>query len=170
MAPPVALSDSKRFSLRPRDPFSRLLTSLHLISHLKASPGGVDAPLSTTNGPNQSGSFPPEQVYRSFHIGPGAACEHLVDPIRHLQLLLPDSCELLEFGTLEVVGGHPIDAGSVADVLVGKMGDRKVAIKVYRCYSSSSCSATCMVSGIYLRRVPLTKGPSAEALQRGSGV
>jgi len=164
MAPPMALLDSKHSSLRPNDQFSRLLTSLRLISYPTASPGGVDAPSSTANGPSQLGSFPPEQAYQFFPIDRGTSCEHLVDPAHHLQLLLPDSCEWLESGTLEVLGEHPVDAGTVADVWIGKMGDRKVAIKVYRCYSSSNCSATYVVSGTYLRRVPLTKGPSVEAL------
>ena len=37
---------------------------------------------------------------------------------------------------LRVVGPHPIDGGGFADILVGEMGDQKVAIKSYRCYES----------------------------------
>jgi len=162
MAVPVVLPPSNRPSLRPKDPFSRLLASLRLNSHPKASLERVDVPSPTVNA-NRSETFPTE-IDQSLPVGPGALCEHPVDLVRHLRSLLPSSCEWLEQGTLDVVGEHPVDAGAVAEVWVGKMGDRKVAIKVYRCYSSSNCSATYVVSGTYLCCVPLTKGPSAETL------
>ena len=57
---------------------------------------------------------------------------------------------------LEVVGEHPVDAGAVADVWIGMMGNRKVAIKSYRCYSSSEYLVTYMVSDTYLRRILFT--------------
>ena len=44
---------------------------------------------------------------------------------------------------LEIVKPQPVvGAGSVADVWVGKMGDREVAIKSYRCTLSSDCLST----------------------------
>ena len=116
------------------------------------------------NAPGQLESFPPE-IGQSLLVGPDALWYHLVDPVRHLQSLLPGSCQWLEQGVLEVVGKFPVGAGGVADFWVGKMGDRKVAIKVYRLYSSSNCSPTYVVSGTYLLGVPLIKGLSTETLQ-----
>ena len=79
-------------------------------------------------------------------MGSIAAREHLIDLVSRLPPLLPDSCEWLEQGALSVVGEHPVDAGSVADVWVGMMGHRKVAIKSYRYYSSSDYLPTYVVS------------------------
>ena len=164
MAPSVTLLHSKRAPFRLNGQLSRLLTSLRLISHQNPSLEGVNVPSSTTNTHGQLESFP-QETDRSLPIDPGAFCERLVDPVIHLQSLLPGSCEWLEQGELEVVGEHPLDAGCVADVRVGKMGDRKFAIKVYRCYSSSNCSSTYAVGSTYLLGAPLTKGLSAETLQ-----
>jgi len=153
----MALFRSKPSSFRPEDLFSRLLISLRLVSYPRTSPEGVNVPSFIANVPDQLGQFPPE-IDRSLPTD--------------LRSLLPGSCEWLEQGALEVAGGHPVDAGGFADVRVGEMGDRKVAIKVYRSYSSSDCSPTYLVSGAYLRArgAPLTKDPSAEAVQRGTGV
>jgi len=63
-----------------------------------------------------------------------------------LRLPLPPSCMLLGEGDLELVGAHPIDVGGFADVWVGKMGDRTVAVKSYRCYLSGNCASTYEVS------------------------
>ena len=52
------------------------------------------------------------------------------------------NCRQLEQEDMKVVGAHPIGAGGFADVWVGKMGDRKVAVKSYRCYTSSGCMPT----------------------------
>lgn len=52
----------------------------------------------------------------------------------------------MEQGTLEFIGEHPIDAGGAADVWAGKIGDRTVAIKAYRCYSSTDNVVTYVVS------------------------
>ena len=145
MAPPVILLSSKRPSLRPKDPFFHLLTSLRLISHPKASLESVGVSSPTINT-NQSESFP-TGIDQLLPIGPGALCEHLVDLGRHLRSLLLDGCEWLGQGALEFIGEHPVDAGGVADVWVGKMGDRKIAIKAYRCYSSSNYLPTYVVSG-----------------------
>ena len=38
---------------------------------------------------------------------------------------------------MKVDGTRPIDAGGFADLWVGEMGDRKVAVKSYRCYTSA---------------------------------
>jgi hypothetical protein len=60
----------------------------------------------------------------------------------------------LQQGALEVVEEFPIDGGSVADVLVGMMGNHKVAIKSYRCYSSSDRLPTYVVCRTNVWRVP----------------
>ena len=96
-------------------------------------------------------SFQPE-VDRPLPIDPNAISEHLVDLARHFRSLLPGS-ERVEEGTLEVIGERPVDAGGVADVWVGRMGNRKIAIKAYRYNSSSNYLSTFVVSSAYLRRV-----------------
>ena len=101
----------------------------------------------TANTPNQQ--FPPA-IDQSLPVDSDVVCEHLVELVGHLRLLLPGGCEWLGQGALEVVGEHPVGAGGVADVWVGKMGGRKVAIKVYRCYSSSNYLPTYVVSGTYV--------------------
>ena len=104
-------------------------------------------PPHTTDIPDRS-ELPPPGIDRPLPIEPGAICEHLNDLVPHLRPQLPDSCEWLECGVLEFVGEHPVDAGGAADVWVGKMDNRKVAIKVYRCDSCSNYLVTYMVSGI----------------------
>lgn len=94
----------------------------------------MPSPVTTESG--WSVPSPPE-ISRSLPIDPGELCEHLVNLVSHLPSLLPDDCKQLEQGTLEVVGERPIDAGDVADIWVGKMGNRKVAIKSYRYCSTS---------------------------------
>lgn len=106
-------------------------------------------PPRTTNVPDQSESFPPE-IDQLLPADPGALCEDLVDLVRHLRPQLQDGCEWLEQGALEIVGEHPVDAGSVADVWVGMIGDRKVAIKSYRCYASSNYLPTYVVSDTHM--------------------
>lgn len=149
MPQPVTPLRFKRLSFRPKDLFYRLLTSLRLPFHPKTSFKGADPPSRANSALDQSKPFPLE-VDLSLPIDPGAICDHLVDLVHCLQPLLPSSCKWLEQGALEVVGEYPIDAGGVADVWVGKMGDRKVAIKAYRCYSSSNYLSTYVVSGTRL--------------------
>ena len=127
---------SKLFPFRPQDLLFHLLTSLHLTLHPKNSAGGVDVPSHPSIRLDQPESPRPE-IDQTLPIDPGAIREHLIELVSHLPPLLPDSCEWLEPGALEVVGGFPIDAGGVADVWIGMMGNRKVAIKSYR-YSLSS--------------------------------
>jgi len=54
-----------------------------------------------------------------------------------LRSLLPPNYLWLGQGDLMVVGTRPIDAGGFADVWAGEMGDRKVAVKSYRRYTSA---------------------------------
>ena len=152
MAEPLALLRSKRSSFLLKDSFSRILTFLRPLFHLKTPFEGVDASSCANGVPGRSESFPWE-FDQSLSIDPGASCEHLVGLVCHLRSLLSDSCEWLEPGTLEFTEAHPVNAGGVADVWVGEMDNRKVAIKAYRCYSSSNNLVTYMVSGAYLWRV-----------------
>lgn len=162
MAQPVV--HSRRSPFYPKALFSRLPTYLRRLSHPDTSLEGVGSPLPTTDVPDQFGSSPPG-------IDPGALCEHIVDLVHHLQSLLPSDCKWLEEGAIEVVGERPVDAGGFADVWVGMMENRKVAIKSYRCYSSSDYLPTYVVSGTcHVACIPLTQNLSVEILQRDIGV
>ena len=85
-------------------------------------------------------------IDQSFPTDPGALGDHLIDLVAHLRPLLPAGCGWLEQGSPEVFWGQPVDAGGVADIRAGKIGNRKVAIKVYRYDSSSNYSVTYAVS------------------------
>jgi hypothetical protein len=65
----------------------------------------------------------------------------LVNMAGRLRPSLPGDCPWFGQEDLKVVGAHPIDAGGFADVWVGEMGDRKVAIKSYRCHASANSRA-----------------------------
>jgi len=129
-------------SFHPKNPFRRLLTFLHLIFH----PEGANAP-SRTTGVSKQSAPPSPGVDRSLPIDPDPLREHLIDLVSHLPPLLPDNCKWIEQGDLKVVGEQPIGAGGVADVWVGMMGNRKVAIKSYRYSLSSDYLPTYVVSG-----------------------
>ena len=131
MAEPVDLLWTDLLPFRPKDLFPRLLAAPYLVLRQKTSAGWTAIPSCTTTKPGQLESPRPE-VGPTLPVDPGALCEHLVDLVSHLPPLLPDSCEWLDQGALEVVGGRPIDAGGIADIWVGMMGSRKVAIKSYR--------------------------------------
>jgi len=136
MAKPAALLRSILSPFRQQDLFCYALASLYLIFHPKNSAGGCDVPSPTTVRPDQSEPARPE-IGQTSPIDPDALREHLTKLVSRLPPLLPDSCEWVERGALEVVGGLPIDAGGVADVWIGMMGNRKVVIKSYRyCLSS----------------------------------
>lgn len=143
---PISPSRCKRSCSHSKNPFSRLLTFLRLVLHPNSPLEVVDTSSPTTSAPDQSSVPPPPGVNRSPPIDPDALREHLIDLVSHLPPLLPDSCKWLERGDLEVVGGLPIDAGGVADIWVGMMGNRKVAIKSYRYCSSSDYLPTYVVS------------------------
>ncbi|KAF9646934.1 kinase-like protein [Thelephora ganbajun] len=72
-----------------------------------------------------------------FQTHPGALCELLGELLRHPRSPLLGDFERLEEEAIEVVSDRPFDAGGTADILVGTMGNRKVAIKHYRLHSSS---------------------------------
>lgn len=92
---------------------------------------------------------------------PGASPESLVDAVWNLKLSLSNRCRLLEQKDLKIVGICPIDAGGFADVWVGEVNGTTAAVKSYRCYTSSTCLPTFLVSDkIFLKvlRLPKTTG------------
>ena len=104
-------------------------------------------------------------------LDPAVLLERLIDLVSRLPPLLPDSCEWLDQGAVEFVGGRPVDAGSVADVWVGMMGNRTIAIKSYRYYSSSDYLPTYVVSDTWLVVcTPTADDQSVEILQGGIGL
>ena len=146
MSQSIAPFPSKLSPFHPKNHFLRLLTSLRLIFHSNTRLEEADIPSRTTSVPDQLVS-PLLGVNRSLLIDPDALREHLIDLVSHLPPLRPDSYKWLEQGDLEVLGERPIDAGGVADVWVGMMGNRKIGIKSYRYYSSSDYLPTYVVSG-----------------------
>ena len=85
---------------------------------------------------------PPQQIDHPFATDLGT----LVHLAGRLQRILPPNYRWLGQEDLKVVGIHPIDAGSFADVWVGDMDDRRVAVKSYRCYTSGDGIPTYNVS------------------------
>jgi len=122
-------------SFHPQAPISRLFSYLRLLFHLKASLQEVDLPPCTTNAHNLP-----------VPVDPDALCRLLVKLGRRLRPRLPDDREWLEEGSIEAISDSPVDAGEVADILVGMKGNLKVAIKHYRFYSSSDPIPTYTVS------------------------
>ena len=146
MTLPVAFSRPERSTFRPKCPLSRLITSIRLHFHPDMSLKGTDPTSCPIDAPVQSELLPTE-LDPSPRTDPNMLCEHLVGLVSRLRSLLPGSCGWLGQGGLEFVGEHPIDAGGAADVWAGKMGDRAVAIKAYRLYSSTDYAVTYVVSG-----------------------
>ena len=142
----IALFRSE-YSSFPKNHFPRLPTTLRLIFHPNTPLERGCVPSGTAGVHHDQSMPPPLGVERSLPIDPDALREHLVDLVSHLPPLLPDSCKWLEQGDLEFFGEQPIDAGGIADVWVGMMGDRKIAIKSYRYYSSSDYLPIYVVSG-----------------------
>jgi len=153
MIQPVAILPSSRSPFRPKGSLSRLLAYLRLIIHPRTPLGEAAAPPPTPSIPDKSGSFP-SGTYRSFPIDPAVLRQLLLGLVRQLQSVLPASY-VLEGGVLEIISKHPVNAGGVADVWEGAMGNCKVAVKSLRYSSSSDYSKTCMVSGPYLQCSPV---------------
>jgi hypothetical protein len=134
-----------KYLLRPehsyshrRGPFSRLLSSLHHLRHQETLFEEAGPSSQVTNVPERSASYPWE-------------IEDLLDHVHnHLRPQLPESCKWLEQEALEIDTERPIDAGGAADILVTRIGNRDVAVKSYRLYSSSSYLPTCEVSRTYI--------------------
>lgn len=151
----------------PNSSLTRLFTFRFPLLHPRTPPEGGNVPSFATEGLDQA-ELP--GIDESFPIDPAVLHAHLLDLVLRLQALLQDSCGWMEQGDIEFVGEHPADAGGVADVRVGKMGNREVAIKSYRSHSSSDHLPIYAVSGTYLRYAPITESLSAEVLQRSTGV
>jgi len=168
MAQLIVPSRSKRSLYCPQDAFSCFLTYLRCLHHPKTLPEGVDAPTVVIS--DQSGP-PPQEFYQLPPVDPIPLCDCIVDLAPHLPSLLSASCEWLDRGALEVDGEHPVNAGGVADIWVGMMGNRKVAVKSYRRNSSSDHRMTYVVSSTWCVACVLpTEDPLVEVLQRGAGV
>ena len=102
---------------------------------------GDDALSHNIHSYGQSESFP-LNIDHSLTIDLGT----LVDLAGRLRPSLPPSCRWLRQEDLEVVGTRPVSAGGLADIWIGEIGNRKVAVKSYRCYASTSCMSTYKVS------------------------
>ena len=63
---------------------------------------------------------------------------------RHLRSRLP-GCKWFEEGAIEFDSDCPADAGEVANMFAGTMGDRKVLVKCYRFYPSTDYLPSYMV-------------------------
>lgn len=84
----------------------------------------------------------PLQIDRS----PATDLGTLVDLAGRLQPFLPSGYRWLGRDDLKVVGIRPFDAGGFADVWVGEVGNRTVALKSYRCFTSADYLPTYNVS------------------------
>ena len=73
----------------------------------------------------------------------------LVKLAGRLQPFLPPSFRWLGQEDVKVIGTRPIDAGGFADIWVGEVDNRKVAVKSYRCYASADYVPTYKVCRIY---------------------
>ena len=80
--------------------------------------------------------------YHSLTADLGAPI-NMADRLRHSPVA---DCLWLGQEDLKVVGTHPIDAGGFADVWIGELDNRKVAIKSYRCSASADYSRICGAS------------------------
>lgn len=148
----------KRLPSDYKGEFPLLLAHLHLLTHTRlllhlcrlVHPGGASSPRATRNErcgtishaigqPGGSLSLPPGLDLSSM-TNPGTPPEHLVVAAQKLPSVLPVGCEMFGEDDLDVAGSHRISVGGFADVWMGKMNNgATVAIKSYRCYSSSSC-------------------------------
>jgi len=75
-----------------------------------------------------------------------------------LQLPLPPNCRRLEQEDLNIVGACRVNAGGFADIWVGEMDGRTVAIKSHRYYASEHCAPTYKVS--YPQPLPALCSPT----------
>ena len=146
---------------------SRLLAYLLLILRLDSRP--EEGNLSPYTNRDQSSSSTPE-IYQGIPpTNTGARWESLVELVSRLQPLLPSDREWLKEGTIKPAGDLPVNAGGVADILVGMRGNHKVAVKRYRTFSSSDYLPTYAASvlGSSTLSSLLTRNPPTEVLRRG---
>ena len=148
--------------------FSRLLTSILPIPYPENPPENVDVPSHTTNAPGDRPESLRATISCIYPIRSDPLCEHIIKQVgQRLKPLLQDSREWLEQDMLEIDGGLLVH-GDVADVWVGTMGGRKVAIKSYKPCVPYLPAYT--VSGAYLRYIPSTENWSAEVPCRSTGM
>lgn len=142
--------------LKTKRPFSRLLAFLSLLLRLRNLLGGIDGahrPMLSNVEPS-----PPTDAESRRRALPGL--------LLRLQKSLPVDCKQLDRGTIEVVGPFPAAAGGIANVWEGRIGERKVAIKSYRCYLSSDRLPTDVVSNLHLLYMLFIEDTPTEVLQR----
>ena len=128
---------------RSKDTLAPLSASLRGLFRLKNSLQEADVHLLAADELNQLESA---EFELSLPVDPETQHEYLRDLVLRLQESLPVGFQQLDQGVLEVVGRFPVGAGGVADIWLGMMGNRKVAIKSYRRYSSSDWLPSCVVS------------------------
>jgi hypothetical protein len=144
--------------------------SWRVAPHPENSPESVYVPSRTTSALNQSDSLQAKAPW--FHpIHRDPLCEHIAELVGdYLKPLLQDSCDWLEQDAIEVDGGLLV-RGDVAEIWVGTMGDRKVAIKSYRpSFPCPDYVPIYEVSGAYLQYVPSSESLSAEVPRRSTGM
>lgn len=74
------------------------------------------------------------------------ACDEHVSLAGRLRPFLPTNYLWLGQEDLTVVGARSIGAGAFADVWLGELGDRRVAVKSYRRWASADCAPIYEVS------------------------
>ena len=120
------------------------------LSHSSSQPSALHVP--PRNVQLEEDDAPSHGFHHRDHSPPGidrsltTDLGTLINLAGQLQQSLPPNYRWLGQGDLRVVGIRPIDAGGFADVWVGEMGNRKVAVKSYRCYASADHTATYNVS------------------------
>lgn len=83
----------------------------------------------------------------SFIDNPSTPSQQLVVAVQCLEPFLPSEYKVLGEGDLKISGPSPVSEGGFAEVWVGEMKDgTKVAIKLQRRHSSSSCLPAFLVS------------------------
>jgi len=128
---------------RTKHSLARHFVPLRLVLfHPNASLEEANVPLLAADVCDQKESA---ELELSLPVDPDALRGHL-DLIHHLQELFPAGFQWLDQGVIEIVGDFPIDGGGAAEVWVGMMGKRKVAVKSYRYYSASDCLPNYAVS------------------------
>lgn len=138
------MAESKPSPFRYPTSLSRLFAHIHLFFHIKASLEGTGSFSHTgTKIPDQEGQLIPEFEQYS-PSDPAALCDLLHELARHLRSRLP-GCKWFEEGAIEFDSDCPADAGEVANIFAGTMGDRKVLVKCYRFYPSTDYLPSYMV-------------------------
>ena len=65
--------------------------------------------------------------------------------VQDLRSFMPPTCRWLEPADAKLIGGHPMAAGSFANIWEMTYDDRKVVLKSYRCYMTFSVAQTVAV-------------------------